>query len=245
MSAAEKQTSSIEPNHLRFDGADLAVVEIAGEGYVSLPSLLAPFGKRVDKTMALLTGWARTKTERLAHTPVGGVRNSSSETTLLHIEDAPLLIARLSTKGMKGPVKVKHTFYLQRCSKALTEVFIKKTSPFASKTLDADHRELWCIGDSPEERAELQAAFRRVQVVRSYSTQRQHGWAKVHHGGVGGVLSVYRILSRRKDALLADLRAMEEFRLDIDGAEVRALPRPAKRPRRKTPAEQLPLFTVH
>lgn len=108
---------------LSFDGDVLEVVQIEGLGWVSLPSLLRPFGKRVDAAAGLLSGWARTRMEWLAHPSRTGVQNARSMTTLLHIEDAPLLIARLDGRGMSPEMKAKHARYLRHVAGVLAEHF--------------------------------------------------------------------------------------------------------------------------
>ena len=103
---------------MRFDGDDLEVVELDGEGWVSFGSLLEPFGKRVDGYTGLLEGWARTRVERL--TSRTGVNRA---VTLVHFEDAPLAIARLDRRGMEDDVKAKPSRYLRACAQALAEHF--------------------------------------------------------------------------------------------------------------------------
>lgn len=103
---------------LTFDGDELEVIQVEGLGWVSLPSLLAPFGKDVDNTRPLLDGWARVRVERLRS------RNGVTRgVTLLHIEDAPLLVARLDGRGMSEEVKAKHARYLRHIARVLAEHF--------------------------------------------------------------------------------------------------------------------------
>ena len=120
---------------LSFDGDELEVVQIEGLGWVSLPSLLRPFGKRVDHARGLLDGWARTRLERLTgtHLQAGCARGNASDVTLLHIEDAPLLIARLDGRGMDEATKAKHARYLRHVSGVLAEHFgLRQPTPVAA-----------------------------------------------------------------------------------------------------------------
>lgn len=107
---------------MRFDGDDLEVVELDGAGWVSLPSLLRPFGKRVDATQGLLAGWAITRVFR-DPSRMGPGNLPGIDTTLIRVEDAPLLVARLDGRGMSDEVKAKHARYLQRVARALAEHF--------------------------------------------------------------------------------------------------------------------------
>ena len=96
---------------------------------VVVADVLAPFGKRVDTARGLWEGWARVRTERLAHTSRTGVRDSSSETTLMHVEDIPLLIARLDRRGMDDEIKALHTRFLIVCRNVLAAHFFPKVEP--------------------------------------------------------------------------------------------------------------------
>lgn len=110
---------------LSFDGDALEVVEIDGEGWVSLPSLLRPFGKRVDATKGLLEGWARVRVEFVAPIQDGSNDPRAKATTLLHADDAPLLVARLDGRGMDEVTKSKHARYLRECAAVLTAYFTR------------------------------------------------------------------------------------------------------------------------
>lgn len=118
--------------HLVFDGDTLEVVQIEGLGWVSLPSLLRPFGKRVDATSSLLDGWARVRQERVAPVLDGSNDRRRKLTTLLHIEDAPLLIARLDGRGMSPEMKAKHARYLRHVAGVLAEHFGLRPPPASS-----------------------------------------------------------------------------------------------------------------
>lgn len=109
---------------LSFDGDELEVVELDGTGWVSLPSLLRPFGKRADHAKALLDGWARTTTARLS-TPrqTGSARGNAREVTLVHASNVPLVIARLDGRGMDPATKEKHARYLQHVDGVLADHF--------------------------------------------------------------------------------------------------------------------------
>jgi hypothetical protein len=110
-----------------FDGDELEVVELDGAGWVSLPSLLAPFGKRADNAAGLLDGWARTRVVVL--TSRKG-EPGNPRTTLVHVEDAPLLIARLDHRGMSDEVKAKHSRYLQHVAHVLADHFgLRRAAP--------------------------------------------------------------------------------------------------------------------
>lgn len=108
---------------LSFDGDELEVVEIDGTGWVSLPSLLRPFGKRVDHAKGLLEGWARTCVEFVAPRLAGSNDSRVKATTLLHAEDVPLLVARLDQRGMPDEAKAKHARYLREVAGVLAAYF--------------------------------------------------------------------------------------------------------------------------
>lgn len=108
---------------LSFDGDELEVVEIDGTGWVSLPSLLRPFGKRVDHAKGLLEGWARTCVEFVAPRLAGSNDSRVKATTLLHAEDVPLFVARLDQRGMPDEVKAKHARYLREVAGVLAAYF--------------------------------------------------------------------------------------------------------------------------
>lgn len=116
---------------LSFDGDALQVACLPGDGpgdgWVSLPSLLAPFGKRVDHARPLLDGWARTMTVRdLTPLQAGSERGRSvvsRSVTVLHHRDVPLLVARLDHRGMTDETKAKHARYLRACAEALAAFF--------------------------------------------------------------------------------------------------------------------------
>lgn len=128
-SAASLPAASLST--LSFDGDSLQVACLPGDGpgdgWVSLPSLLAPFGKRVDHVRPLLDGWARTMTVRdLTPLRAGSERGRSvvsRSVTVLHHRDVPLLVARLDQRGMTDEIKAKHTRYLRACAEVLAAFF--------------------------------------------------------------------------------------------------------------------------
>lgn len=73
---------------------------------VVVADVLAPFGKRADAVSSLWYGWGRVRTEM-----VGPILDGSNgdprrkKTMLLHVEDVPLLLARLDHRGMTTEVK--------------------------------------------------------------------------------------------------------------------------------------------
>lgn len=110
---------------VHVDGDELGVVRLPGDGpedgWVSLPSLLAPFGKRTDHTVPLLAGWAR---ERMAIVTSRRGGGHAAETRLVHYRDAPLVIARLDQRGMDEGTKAKHGRYLRVCADVLAGFFL-------------------------------------------------------------------------------------------------------------------------
>lgn len=102
---------------LSFDGDALEVVELDGTGWVSLPSLLRPFGKRVNATKGLLEGWALIRTGRV------GTKGGIQDVTLVHASNVPLVIARLDGRGMDLDTKAKHARYLQHVDGVLADHF--------------------------------------------------------------------------------------------------------------------------
>lgn len=105
---------------LTFDGDELEVVEIDGEGWVSLPSLLRPFGKRADHAKPLYEGWARTT---LFRDPARRGLPGYQRSLLVHVDDAPLLVARLDGRGMAPATKAKHARYLREVAGVLGDYF--------------------------------------------------------------------------------------------------------------------------
>ncbi|HEY4117389.1 MAG TPA: hypothetical protein VGM56_06015 [Byssovorax sp.] len=88
------------PEHV--DGAALEVVELDGEGFVTLRSLYAPFGKRVDNQVAQLETWA---TLRKIQVPSrkGAGNLPDPEPLCIAYRDAPLAIARTAVAAELGP----------------------------------------------------------------------------------------------------------------------------------------------
>jgi hypothetical protein len=125
--AATQEGPGVALAPLVFDGDTLEVIELDGEGWVSFPSLLRPFGKRAVAYAGLLDGWARTRIEKVASrtTALDGRGGGAQDTTLLHFEDAPMAIARLDRRGMEEDVKAKHTRYLKECAKVLADYFLR------------------------------------------------------------------------------------------------------------------------
>lgn len=121
--------ASIVASSISFDGDALDVVELEGAGWVSLPSLLAPFGKRADHAAGLLEGWARTRIEFVAPRQEGSNDYRVKRTTLLHVEDAPLLVARLDQRGMNEATKAKHARYLRHVARVLADHFGLRPAP--------------------------------------------------------------------------------------------------------------------
>lgn len=101
-----------------FDGDKLECTTVDGEPFVTLQSLCAPFGKRVDAQTRPLARWG-------ARTHLGWVRLGSTthNLTLLHAEDVPMFIARLDQRGMTPEIKAKHERYIRRCAIVLPEHF--------------------------------------------------------------------------------------------------------------------------
>jgi hypothetical protein len=132
--------SGVELASLVFDGDTLEVIELDGEGWVSFPSLLRPFGKRADSYLGLLDGWARTRQERVpSRTGAFDGRGGGLQlTTLLHFEDAPMAIARLDRRGMEDDAKAKHTRYLKECAKALADYFLRGRAENPRARADTD-----------------------------------------------------------------------------------------------------------
>lgn len=108
-----------------FDGDALEVVELDGEGWVSLPSLLRPFGKRVDHAKGLLDGWARTRVEFVAPRQEVSNDHRAKATTLVLAAHVSLLIARLDHRGMDEATKSKHARYLREVAKVLFDYFTR------------------------------------------------------------------------------------------------------------------------
>ena len=98
---------------------------------VVLADVLEPFGKRVDKTVPLMDGWARW---RIARVPsrggaFDGRGGGPQDTTLLHAEDVPLLLARLDQRGMTDEVKALHLRFLVACRDVLAAHFFRREEP--------------------------------------------------------------------------------------------------------------------
>lgn len=117
--------------------SNLATVEIAGvqlrtmrtdDGFpgVVLADVLEPFGKRVDKAVALLAGWGRTRIERVPSRggALGGRGGGPQDTTMVHVEDVPLLLAKLDQRGMTPTIKGLHTRFLVACRDVLAAHFV-------------------------------------------------------------------------------------------------------------------------
>lgn len=117
---------------VHVDGDELGVVRLPGDGpedgWVSLPSLLAPFGKRTDHAAGLLAGWAR---ERLAIVTSRRGGGHAAETRLVHFRDAPLVIARLDSRGMDESTREKHQRFLRVCADVLAGFFLPPPRPVA------------------------------------------------------------------------------------------------------------------
>jgi len=112
---------------LAFDGDELEVVELDDAGWVSIPSLLRPFGKRADNMAGLWDGWGRVRVEVL---PSRKGEPGNPRTTLIHVKDAPLLIARMDKRGMDDDIKEKHNRYLRLVAGVLAEHFgLKDPAP--------------------------------------------------------------------------------------------------------------------
>jgi len=109
-----------------FHGDELEGVELDGAGWVSLPSLLHPFGKRVDNSGSLVEGWARTRVEVL--TSRKG-EPGNPRVTLIHVDDAALAIARLDRRGMDHEMKLRHDLYLRECARVLAQHFNRTPAP--------------------------------------------------------------------------------------------------------------------
>jgi hypothetical protein len=110
------------------DGDRLEVVELDGEGWVSLGSLCRPFGKDPKEQRSILGGWARTRRGRL--TTRGGVQDA----LLLHHKDAPMFVARLNARGMNEETRSKHQRYLRLCADVLGAYFTR-TAPATTPAL--------------------------------------------------------------------------------------------------------------
>jgi len=102
-------------------GLPLEVVE--GE-WVTLRSLYEPFGKRVDKQIDGLKGWALVRKFRL--TPKGVDANSAgipNDAWCVHRTHAAQAIADLSTMGMSKDVLAAFVKYKRECASALDDYF--------------------------------------------------------------------------------------------------------------------------
>ena len=105
------------------DGDLLEVIAIDGKGWVTLRSLLAPFGKEVEKQVERLQAWADLRKELLR--PRSGSTDLRGKFAwLVSAEHAPMAIAELDSRGMPDALRAKHAAYKRECAAALHAHFV-------------------------------------------------------------------------------------------------------------------------
>ena len=132
---APKQSSSRQEGPataltvIPFDGDTLRATKLDGKVWVTLASLLKPFGKRVDKERERL-GWANLRQEVVTYFG-GSARRAGERLTqqmwLVDAEQVPMVVAKLETNGMTEVMAAKHVRYIQRCAEVLYGAFTGAT----------------------------------------------------------------------------------------------------------------------
>lgn len=100
-------------------------LEVVQNEWVTLRSLYEPFGKRVDKQIASLSGWALVRKFRLTPKGVDGdsVAAIPNDAWCVHRTHAAQAITDLSTVGMPEDIRTAFIKYKRECAAALDAYF--------------------------------------------------------------------------------------------------------------------------